>query len=132
MKATLRRLGGIMGGELAGHYYFRDMYHADSRSSRWSTILNLLWESGQQMSQLVAPLHRYAKSPEINFEVEDKEGHDARPRLALFERRDRPPRRRHRAVRRLVVQRAALEHRAAAAPRARSPHAEELEKRERS
>jgi phosphomannomutase len=74
MKATLRRLGGIMGGELAGHYYFRDMYHADSALLAVVHVLNLLWESGQKMSQLVAPLHRYAKSPEINFEVEDKEG----------------------------------------------------------
>jgi phosphomannomutase len=74
MKATLRRLGGIMGGVLAGHYYFRDMYHADSALLAVVHVLNLLWESGQKMSQLVAPLHRYAKSPEINFEVEDKEG----------------------------------------------------------
>jgi phosphomannomutase len=74
MKATLRRVGGIMGGELAGHYYFRDMYYADSAMLAVIEILNLLWHSGKPMSQLVAPLHRYAKSPEINFEVEDKEG----------------------------------------------------------
>ncbi len=74
IKATLRRLGGIIGGELAGHYYFRDMYHADSALLAVVEILNLLWHSGVPMSQLVAPLHRYAKSPEINFEVEDKEG----------------------------------------------------------
>jgi phosphomannomutase len=74
MKATLRRVGGIMGGELAGHYYFRDMYHADSAMLAVIEILNLLWHSGKPMSQVVAPLNRYAKSPEINFEVEDKDG----------------------------------------------------------
>ena len=37
-------------------------------------ILNLLWHGGKSMSQLVAPLERYAKTPEINFQVEDKEG----------------------------------------------------------
>jgi phosphomannomutase len=37
-------------------------------------ILNLLRSTGKPLSELVAPLHRYAKSPEINFEVEDKAG----------------------------------------------------------
>ena len=73
MKATLRRVGGIMGGELAGHYYFRDMFYADSAMLAVIEVLNLLWHSKQPMSKLVAPLNRYAKSPEINFEVEDKE-----------------------------------------------------------
>ena len=36
--------------------------------------MNLLRETGQPLSALVAPLRRYAKSPEINFVVEDKAG----------------------------------------------------------
>ena len=74
MKATLRRVHGIFGGELAGHYYFRDMYHADSALLAVVEILNLRRHKGVPMSQIVAPLLRYAKSPEINFEVEDKQG----------------------------------------------------------
>jgi phosphomannomutase len=74
MKATLRRVEGIFGGELAGHYYFRDMYHADSALLAVVEMLNLRWHKGAPMSQIVAPLLRYAKSPEINFEVEDKQG----------------------------------------------------------
>ncbi|MEO8275634.1 MAG: phosphomannomutase/phosphoglucomutase [Thermoanaerobaculia bacterium] len=74
MKATLREKDGIFGGELAGHYYFRDNYHADCAILAVVEILNLLWSSGQKMSEIVAPLHRYAKSPETNFEVEDKAG----------------------------------------------------------
>jgi phosphomannomutase len=50
------------------------MYHADSAMLAVIEILNLLWHSGKPMSQVVAPLNRYAKSPEINFEVEDKDG----------------------------------------------------------
>ncbi len=73
MKATLRAKQGIFGGELAGHYYFRDAYNADSALMAVVEILNLLWLKGQPLSERVAPLRRYAKSPEINFQVEDKQ-----------------------------------------------------------
>ncbi|HEX6201407.1 MAG TPA: phosphomannomutase/phosphoglucomutase [Thermoanaerobaculia bacterium] len=74
MKATLRRKKGVFGGELAGHYYFRDSFYADSSILAVVEILNLLRKSGKPLSELVQPLRRYAKSPEINFEVEDKRG----------------------------------------------------------
>ena len=74
IKATLRREHGIFGGELAGHYYFRDTYTADNSLLAVFEILNLLWKTGQPMSELVQPLRRYAKSEETNFQVEDKQG----------------------------------------------------------
>ena len=73
VKATMRRTGAIFGGELAGHYYFRQNYCADSSILAVVAVLNLLRRSGQRFSELTAPLRRYAKSSEINFEVEDKE-----------------------------------------------------------
>lgn len=74
MKATLRRRDGVFGGELAGHYYFRDNYFADCAVLAVIEILNLLWKRSAPLSQVAAPLRRYAKSPEINFQVEDKQG----------------------------------------------------------
>jgi phosphomannomutase len=74
IKATLRRHDGVFGGELAGHYYFRANYFADCAILALIEIANLLRRSGERLSALVAPLRRYAKSPEINFEVEDKQG----------------------------------------------------------
>lgn len=74
IKATMRGHDGIFGGELAGHYYFRDNYFADCSILAVFSMLNLLWKTGKSFSELVAPLERYAKSPEINFEVEDKAG----------------------------------------------------------
>ncbi len=74
IKATLRRLDGMFGGELAGHYYFRDNYTADCAIMAVFEVFNLLRKTGRPMSELVAPLERYAKSPEINFQVEDKDG----------------------------------------------------------
>jgi phosphomannomutase len=73
MKATLRRRDGIFGGELAGHYYFRDNFFADCAILAMVEILNLLRQKGGSLSALVAPLRRYAKSPEINFVVDDKQ-----------------------------------------------------------
>jgi len=78
MKATLRERGGIFGGELAGHYYFRDHFYADCALLAAVEVLNLLWEKGEPLSRLVQPLRRYAKSPEINFVVADKQGMIAR------------------------------------------------------
>lgn len=78
MKATLRQRDGIFGGELAGHYYFRDHFYADCALLAAVEVLNLLWEKGQPLSRLVQPLRRYAKSPEINFVVDDKQGMIAR------------------------------------------------------
>ncbi len=73
MKATLRAKDGVFGGELAGHYYFRDNYYADCAVLAVVEVLNLVRRSQRPMSEITAPLLRYAKSPEINFEVEDKQ-----------------------------------------------------------
>ncbi|MEZ5332229.1 MAG: phosphomannomutase/phosphoglucomutase [Thermoanaerobaculia bacterium] len=74
IKATLRAHEGVFGGELAGHYYFRDNFFADCSLMAVIEVLNLLRATGKPLSELVRPLERYAKSPEINFEVEDKAG----------------------------------------------------------
>lgn len=74
MKATLRQKHGIFGGELAGHYYFRDHSYADCPLLTVVEVLNLMRQKRELLSELVEPLHRYYKTPEINFEVEDKQG----------------------------------------------------------
>lgn len=74
MKATLRRKNGVFGGELAGHYYFRDNFYADCALLAVVEMFNLLRKKGSSLAQLVAPIARYAKTPEINFVVEDKQG----------------------------------------------------------
>jgi phosphomannomutase len=74
IKATLREKDGIFGGELAGHYYFKDNYYADCAVLAVAEVLNLLWKGERTLSEHVEPLLRYAKSLEINFEVEDKAG----------------------------------------------------------
>ncbi len=73
MKTTMRKRNALFGGELAGHYYYRDNYFADSAMITFVHILNLLVASDKPLSQLVAPLRRYYSTGEINFEVADPE-----------------------------------------------------------
>jgi len=74
IKATMRQREAIFGGELAGHYYFRDHSYADCPLLSVVEVLNLMRQKRDLLSQLITPLQRYYKSQEINFEVEDKQG----------------------------------------------------------
>ncbi len=74
MKKTLRDSHAVFGGELSGHFYYRDNYYADSGMITLVHILNILSESDKPLSELIKPLKRYASSGEINFEIEDKIG----------------------------------------------------------
>jgi phosphomannomutase len=71
-KTRMRKEGSLFGGEVSGHYYFRDFYCADSGSIPALLVLELLASEGKSMSQLLAPFHqRYFISGEINSEVDD-------------------------------------------------------------
>ncbi|MCP3902343.1 MAG: phosphomannomutase/phosphoglucomutase [Planctomycetes bacterium] len=73
MKEMLRAENAIFGGELSGHFYFRDNFNADSGAIAFACVISALAESEEPMSSLIAPARRYAQSGEINFETEDKE-----------------------------------------------------------
>ena len=73
-KSRMREEGAAFGGEVSGHYYFRDFYCADSGAIPALLILELLSIQGKRMSELLAPLReRYFISGEINSEVADQE-----------------------------------------------------------
>lgn len=74
MKKALKDSKAIFGGELSGHFYYRDNFFADSGMITLSHLLNILSQSDKPMSELIAPLMHYQSSGEINFEVEDKAG----------------------------------------------------------
>lgn len=74
MKAALSDHQGCFGGELSGHFYFRDNFNADSGAIAMCTVLTVLAHAKKPMSQLIAPIARYAQSGEINFQIEDKDG----------------------------------------------------------
>jgi phosphomannomutase len=74
MKATMRRIGSPFGGELAGHYYWRENYFADSALITAIEVINVLRASGTPLTELLRPLRRYPGTGEINFRVADKDG----------------------------------------------------------
>ncbi len=73
-KTRMRAEGSLFGGEVSGHYYFRDFYCADSGTLPALLVLELLSTRGKRMSELLAPYHeRYFISGEINSEVSDQQ-----------------------------------------------------------
>ncbi len=73
----LRELDGVWGGELAGHYYFKDFFYSDSGLLASMLILRVvasMKKKGVSLSQLIGRIARYKNSGEINFRIEDKKG----------------------------------------------------------
>jgi phosphomannomutase len=74
-KTRMRAEGSLFGGEVSGHYYFRDFYCADSGTIPALLVLELLARNGSSMSALLAPYReRYFISGEVNSEVSDPIG----------------------------------------------------------
>ena len=123
IKATMAETDAVFGGEHSGHFYFRDFWRADSGMLAALHALAALAETDRPLSELLADYERYVAqrrdqlrrsptrppwSPTIEAAYAGGDGVDARP-----------PRRADRHHRRLVVQRPAVQHRAAAAPQRR-------------
>ncbi len=71
-KSRMRAEHAVFGGEVSGHYYFRDFYCADSGTLPALLILELLSRRRVRMSELLEPYRsRYFISGEINSEVSD-------------------------------------------------------------
>jgi phosphomannomutase len=71
-KTRMPQEGAIFGGEVSGHYYFKEFSNADSGSIPALLILELLSVRGQKLSELVGRFHeKYFISGEINSTVED-------------------------------------------------------------
>ena len=74
-KLKLREIDGICGGELAGHYYYKDFFYCDSGMLTALVVLNVvarLKEEGTAISEYIAELDKYATSGEVNFKIENK------------------------------------------------------------
>jgi phosphomannomutase len=73
MKKALRDSHAVFGGELSGHFYYRDNYYADSGMITLVHMLNIVSQAEKPVSELIEPLRRYAASGEVNFKVEEKQ-----------------------------------------------------------
>lgn len=84
-KNKLRELGAIFGGELAGHYYFRDFFNCDSGILASLLVLQavkMLKAEGQTIGSFIDSIVRWANSGEVNFTLSEKDG----AMTALYER----------------------------------------------
>ena len=73
----LREIDGLWGGELAGHYYFKDFFYSDSGLLASMIVLRIvaaLKKEGKTFSEQIAEIAGYENSGEINFRLEDKAG----------------------------------------------------------
>ena len=73
----LREIDGLWGGELAGHYYFKDFFYSDSGLLSSMIVLSIvsdLKKKGITLGEQIASMRGYKNSGEINFRVEDKAG----------------------------------------------------------
>ena len=71
----LREIKGIYGGELAGHYYFRDFFYSDSGIMAALIVLNILSrfkKEGKSMAELIGKIKKYESSGELNFKIKQK------------------------------------------------------------
>ena len=72
-RRKLREVNAILGGELAGHYYFRENFFCDSGVITFLYVLRILSKQRKTMSELVRPLLKYPGTGEINFKTEKKD-----------------------------------------------------------
>jgi phosphomannomutase len=72
IKERMREEGAAFGGEVSGHYYFRDFYQADSGVIPFLLMLELISKRGRRLSELLRPYReRYFLTGELNVPVSD-------------------------------------------------------------
>ena len=122
IKATMAETGAIFGGEHSGHFYFRDFWRADSGMLAALHALAALAETDRPLSRAARGVRALRRQRRDQLHRRRPGGAPRRPsrrRTPTGRRQHRPARRAERQPRRLVVQRAAVQHRAAAAPQRR-------------
>jgi phosphomannomutase len=71
-KHRMREEGAAFGGEVSGHYYFRDFSQADSGVIPFLLMLELVSKRGRKLSEILAPFReRYFITGELNTPVAD-------------------------------------------------------------
>lgn len=69
----LKEIDGLYGGELAGHYYFRDFFYSDSGLLAALLVLDVLVKLKRPLSRIIADIRKYESSGELNFRIAHKQ-----------------------------------------------------------
>ncbi len=72
IKARMREVDAVYGGEMSAHHYFRDFMYCDSGMIPWLAVAEHMSRTGRPLSALVADMQAaFPSSGEINFRIED-------------------------------------------------------------
>jgi len=66
-KTAMKQNDAVFGGELSGHFFFKEMLYADCAILAMLRLVEMLAKENKPLSQLVEPLLIYANSGEINI-----------------------------------------------------------------
>ena len=121
IKKTMRERDAIFGGEVTGHYYFRDNFYADNRFIPAVLLLELRSKKGQPLAELLAPPLKARRAFYLGRDQHEGRQHGRREQEARRPQREirgRDPRAHRRRLGRLpglALQRTPVEYGAAAA-----------------
>ena len=73
VRKKMKEIDADLGGELAGHFDFKEMNYAESAVLAMLKILNIVASSGKKVSALVQPFKKYFNSGEINIPIEQND-----------------------------------------------------------
>jgi len=73
VREGLLKNNGSMGGEMSGHYCFKDNFYMDSGMIAFLVLLQVISESNKKVSDIATELSPYAKAVETNFKIENKD-----------------------------------------------------------
>ncbi|MDO8569811.1 MAG: phosphomannomutase/phosphoglucomutase [bacterium] len=67
----MRQEGGLMSGEVSGHFAFKDNFYSDNAFVALVLALQTISEDGRPLSQIIKDYDLYAKGAELNLQVEN-------------------------------------------------------------
>lgn len=73
VQKTMKEHECEIGGEISGHFYFKEFYYIDSGDLALMRVLEIMNKTGRKISELIEKYKTRSKSEEVNIEVEDTE-----------------------------------------------------------
>jgi len=73
VKEKMRRAESIFGGEYSGHYFLKEHKFCEAPLFVLLSVLEEIFESKKNLSDLIKPFKKYTNSGVVNLEVENKE-----------------------------------------------------------
>jgi len=73
VRATMKKHDADLGGELSGHFDFKEMNYAESAILAMLRIIEIVAKESKPLSKLIKPFLKYFNSGEINIEIQNRE-----------------------------------------------------------